>query len=436
MTEADFDVRSDSEKTEAACRYVIELILHAHEKSSVDWKEEKCGNRSIEVKQKYYDQVGRSTFIEAVRRLQEMGMVQAVWSYGHSDLEKIRYRIEQLPELYALVGKKPKSVLLREQYQFVSEYMEKANTSWIKAYYSDLLTKLDHGMFPDDLEKYGEMLFRCMDALDGLREPMFIRIFSSRYLGDFAQSSLKITPSKVFEMKLESRVVSIARKYHPQVDESMEKYQVLEQLYLDHYGQELTIKGELAITLQGRPINLAIFPYGTVLNTETLKQAEISQTQNIRKIITVENKANFVSMPFEEGTLIVFSHGFFSPLERDFLKKLEQVLEEQPGEPVQYVHTGDLDYGGIRIFQHIRKNIFPKLQPYRMDAEQYDRYLPYASEMEDATLDKLKQMDEPRLQPLIDRIIAEKKVIEQEQFLTIKVKNQYSQDQSAFHHDC
>jgi hypothetical protein len=150
----------------------------------------------------------------------------------------------------------------------------------------------------------------------------------------------------------------------------------------------------------------------------------------------VENKANFVSMPFEEGTLIVFSHGFFSPLERDFLKKLEQVLEEQPGEPVQYVHTGDLDYGGIRIFQHIRKNIFPKLQPYRMDAEQYDRYLPYASEMEDATLDKLKQMDEPRLQPLIDRIIAEKKVIEQEQFLTIKVKNQYSQDQSAFHHDC
>ena len=33
-------------------------------------------------------------------------------------------------------------------------------------------------------------------------------------------------------------------------------------------------------------------------------------------------------MPYEKGTLILFCHGFFSPLEREFLRELEGVLEQ------------------------------------------------------------------------------------------------------------
>ena len=182
----------------------------------------------------------------------------------------------------------------------------------------------------------------------------------------------------------------------------------------------MELKGELKIVLAGREVDLSQFPYGAVLNTETLKNAEISRKQDIRKIITVENKANYMSMPYEQGTLILFCHGFFSPLERDFLVKLErEVLEpaRQAGQEIEYWHTGDLDYGGVRIFRYIRTNIFPRIRPWQMDVEQYERYQEYALEMKPSSRRELKDMKEPLLQPLIDRIAAEGKVIEQECFL-------------------
>ena len=137
-------------------------------------------------------------------------------------------------------------------------------------------------------------------------------------------------------------------------------------------------------------------------------------------------------MPYEKGTLILFCHGFFSPLEREFLRELEGVLEQGtqdmeqfPGTEkagkcaagVEYYHTGDLDYGGVRIFKHIREHVFPKLQPLFMDAVQFDRYLDYGTDMEPSSWEKLKNVEEPLLQQLIDRILTTKKVIEQEVFL-------------------
>ena len=55
-----------------------------------------------------------------------------------------------------------------------------------------------------------------------------------------------------------------------------------------------------------------------------------------------------------------------------------------------------------------------------MDAEQFDRYLEYGSDIEKSSWEKLKDMEEPLLQPLIDRILTTKKVIEQEVFLIKK----------------
>lgn len=223
----------------------------------------------------------------------------------------------------------------------------------------------------------------------------------------------------MFEKKLKSRVISIGKKYHPMIDDAMGEHEILSQLYLESYAQELELKGELRILLNGKVLDLSMFPYGLVLNSATLKAAKIPIEQKIRKIITVENKANYISMPYEEGTLILFCHGFFSPREREFLAGLEKVLEvqRQAGAEIKYYHTGDLDYGGVRIFQYIRTRIFPLLLPLHMDVTQYERYLEYGMDMKSSALEKLKGMEEPLLQPLIDRILEKKKAVEQECFL-------------------
>ena len=394
--------------------YILNKIIDKYENSRNDWKQDKSGNRSFLVQgDQDYSRILPSDLAAEAKQLQQEGLIRVEWAVYGSDAARIYYFLDQMPEYYRRTGREPKRERWKRDLQTVDAHRQQARTPWLQEYYEKLLSRLEEGKRPADLEKYGEKLFVCLDALEKLREPVFIRVFSSRFLGG----------SKIFEKELMDRVVSIAADYHPLVDETMEKYQVLAQLYLESYTQELAVKGGLCIQLEGRNIDLAQFPYGTVLNTETLKRAHVPAQQKIRKVITVENKANFVSMPFEEGTFLIFSHGFFSPLEREFLVHVRQALEERGRDTaagnsrIAYFHTGDLDYGGVRIFKHIREHVFPDLQPLHMGIEDYERYLEYGSDIEESAWKKLREIREPRLQPLIERMLKERKTVEQECFL-------------------
>lgn len=118
----------------------------------------------------------------------------------------------------------------------------------------------------------------------------------------------------------------------------------------------------------------------------------------------------------------MFSHGYFSPKECRFLTELYQVLKKNR---VSYFHSGDLDYGGIKIFQHIRRVIFSELQPLQMDVDTYEAYQEFAEELETETLEKLKQVQDenPQIQELIRKLLETGKGIEQECFLIEKRGN-------------
>lgn len=101
------------------------------------------------------------------------------------------------------------------------------------------------------------------------------------------------------------------------------------------------------------------------------------------------------------------------------------MLKNQTSCEVQYFHSGDLDYGGIKIFQHIRRVIFPELQPLQMDVDTYEAYQEFAEELETETLEKLKQVQDenPQIQELIRKLLETGKGIEQECFLIEKRGN-------------
>ena len=415
---------------------LLDMILQKHEEHSSDWeKDDPVGSRNMKIQQSDYDTYGRSDLLKEARELEEQKLIKVKWMGGRADMEYVQYQLEQMPRIYEMAGRIPKLQRVRSEQaadlKLVETYAAEAESSWLKDYYGELSDQIHRGKSLKNLEKHGELLFQCLNALEKLTEPTFIRIFSS-----YALTDAKTRGSKVFKDQLQSRVICIAKKYHPMVEDTMNDRQVLEQLYLTDYSQELAVKGDLKLEQPDHQVvDLGKMPGGVILTTETLKSSKICGKQEIKKVITVENKANFAYMPYEKGTLILFCHGFFSPLEREFLQKLEEVLErgeqdmvQSPGLAkieecavgVEYYHTGDLDYGGVRIFKHIREHVFPKLQPLFMDAEQFDRYLEYGSDIEKSSWEKLKDMEEPLLQPLIDRILTTKKVIEQEVFLIKK----------------
>lgn len=401
---------------------LIEKIIYKYETSSRDWRGETAGNRSLRIQQKDFDEVGKSQLIREAAELEAQGIVRVKWFNNKTDIEKVFYSLEDIPKMYQMLGKISKSESLRHMKEYVSKQMIDVKKGWILDCYEEMIRQLENGTMPKNLlvsetglayeyskengveEASANLFCACLNSLDELREPIYKRIFSKYYLGN----------SKTFEKILQARIISQARKYHTDLDDNMNDSEVLSQLYIEEYSQELAVKGELILELNGVKIDLSAFIYGTVINSEMLRHSHIAVQQKIRKIITVENKANYMSMAYETGTLIIYTHGYFSPKERDFLKELEQLLREQG---VTYLHTGDLDYGGIRIFQYIRTHIFPKLQPYLMDVIQYEAYQSQGEKMVDSAWEKMKGVKEPLLQPLINKIVKEKIVIEQESFL-------------------
>ena len=91
--------------------------------------------------------------------------------------------------------------------------------------------------------------------------------------------------------------------------------------------------------------------YGTVINSQTMEHASVTDLSGCKRIMTIENKANYESMIFSEETLYIYCHGYFTPKEVRFLKKIPELADAD----CEFLHWGDMDYGGISIFQFIKR---------------------------------------------------------------------------------
>lgn len=419
--------------------YVIEKIIEKTERSSVDWKRGAAGSREFPLKdynRQDYRQVPGSVFVSEIRELELGGLVYCKWYQKYSELEWVRYRLEDLPEFYRRAGRREKYLRLELLEEYLATLEDGLHKDWLIKPVQVMRSQIADGKIPTELktvDKYLQSsstpvdnwqktasdsgylnLFAVLCGLDMMDAPVYKRVFSSRCLKDNIIGDRKIKASKVFEQAYEAGIISLAKQYHPDVDGNMDNTQILSQLGIEEYAQVLALKGPLRIALGGKQIDLAPFTCGAVLNSQTLTQAQPLPDPRIRRIITVENQANYETMSYEPETLIIFCHGYFTPRERGFLIKLRDCLS---GQPVEYYHTGDLDYGGICIFQYNRRRIFPELRPLYMDVEQYERYREKAEPLGEETVKKLRELEEPLLQPLIARMAADGMGIEQEQFM-------------------
>lgn len=412
--------------------WILGNIVKQIESGTESWRAESRGGKSLANEQgELYDKKHlKSDVLQEAEQLQHKNLIQIKWADGYrgSDIERIRYRLEDKEKFYALYQQEvdaeflPKQEKIRLYQEFLRNQLAQVKKLWIRAYYQDLLERSENKRKKDLLELLADekKYAPCFEGLDQLTESVFKRIFSKKYLGN----------TKTFEQEMQSHVISTAKKFCPDVEKEMDDTTVLQQLWIEEYAQELSLKGKLHFCLKEengstQEINTECYRFGTTVNSQTLEHAEIKEVQNIQKIVIFENKANYISAPYKDGILYLFSHGYFSPKECRFLKQLHQVLKNQTSCEVQYFHSGDLDYGGIKIFQYIRKTIFPELEPLQMDVETYEAYQEFTEVIDPETLEKLKRVQDenPKLQELIKRLIETEKGIEQECFLIEKRGN-------------
>ena len=412
------------QKIQSLSRYIIE-------KAECD--SYRAGTRSkqwhIEADQKLLDAVGgRSVLLRQAGELEKLtgisGKIIVKWKAVRTEIEKITVSPDAIPLLCQVEQiEDPRERQLLQMELTESWKSRVAQADWLIPYYDHILERLNSGKLVKDVPGLEDPLFFLfLNKTAEEREPLYRRAFSAQVcttwngIAQTKQSESKITPTKRFEKIYQSAVLSVLKQYSPLYEEGMSDEELLTAHGILTYAQTLEFKGAVSYRIDDGPaISTAAQIYGTMFNKQTLENAVPISIVGIRQIMTIENKANYEKMQFRPDTLYIFCHGFFSPLERKFLSRVVALA----GTDTEYFHWGDMDYGGIRIFKFLQKNLFPKLKPWKMDVTDYKMALQMGASisLETDKRERFEQMDAGVLTPLKEAILKNGKEIEQELLL-------------------
>lgn len=412
------------QKIQSLSRYIIE-------KAECD--SYRAGTRSkqwhIEADQKLLDAVGgRSVLLRQAGELEKLtgisGKIIVKWKAVRTEIEKITVSPDAIPLLCQVEQiEDPRERQLSQMELTESWKSRVAQADWLIPYYDHILERLNSGKLVKDVPGLEDPLFFLfLNKTAEERKPLYRRAFSAQVctiwngIAQTKQSESKITPTKRFEKIYQSAVLSVLKQYSPLYEEGMSDEELLTAHGILTYAQTLEFKGAVSYRIDDGPaISTAAQIYGTMFNKQTLENAVPTSIVGIRQIMTIENKANYEKMQFRPDTLYIFCHGFFSPPERKFLSRVVALA----GTDTEYFHWGDMDYGGIRIFKFLQKNLFPKLKPWKMDVTDYKMALQMGASisLETDKRERFEQMDAGVLTPLKEAILENGKEIEQELLL-------------------
>ena len=412
------------QKIQSLSRYIIE-------KAECD--SYRAGTRSkqwhIEADQKLLDAVGgRSVLLRQAGELEKLtgisGKIIVKWKAVRTEIEKITVSPDAIPLLCQVEQiEDPRERQLSQMELAESWKSRVAQADWLIPYYDHILERLNSGKLVKDVPGLEDPLFFLfLNKTAEERKPLYRRAFSAQVctiwneIAQTKQSESKITPTKRFEKIYQSAVLSVLKQYSPLYEEGMSDEELLTAHGILTYAQTLEFKGAVSYRIDDGPaISTAAQIYGTMFNKQTLENAVPISIVGIRQIMTIENKANYEKMQFRPDTLYIFCHGFFSPLERKFLSRVVALA----GTDTEYFHWGDMDYGGIRIFKFLQKNLFPKLKPWKMDVTDYKMALQMGASisLETDKRERFEQMDAGVLTPLKEAILKNGNEIEQELLL-------------------
>ena len=412
------------QKIQSLSRYIIE-------KAECD--SYRAGTRRkqwhIEADQKLLDAVGgRSVLLRQAGELEKLtgisGKIIVKWKAVRTEIEKITVSSDAIPLLCQVEQiEDPRERQLSQMELTESWKSRVAQADWLIPYYDHILERLNSGKLVKDVPGLEDPLFFLfLNKTAEERKPLYRRAFSAQVctiwngIAQTKQSESKITPTKRFEKIYQSAVLSVLKQYSPLYEEGMSDEELLTAHGILTYAQTLEFKGAVSYRIDDGPaISTAAQIYGTMFNKQTLENAVPISIVGIRQIMTIENKANYEKMQFRPDTLYIFCHGFFSPLERKVLSRVVELA----GTDTEYFHWGDMDYGGIRIFKFLQKNLFPKLKPWKMDVTDYKMALQMGASisLETDKRERFEQMDAGVLTPLKEAILKNGKEIEQELLL-------------------
>ena len=372
------------------------------------WKHPKVDRALIEAVGGREKLLEQAALLEKDKEIGGRGKFRVVWRDMGSDIEKLDYDISILPELCKREGvAEPREKQQKDLRRIIAWKEQILDYGWILPYYDDLIEKLQNGKEVSDIQD--EKLFQCLNAVVKQEKFVWERIFSANVLND----------SKAFKKEYKGRIYTILRDYSPYHIEGMSKDELFAMHEIHSYSQTLEWKGGLQYVINDEIyVDSSCNRYGTVINAQTIEHSVPYKLAACKKIMTIENKANYENMEYVDDTLYIYCHGYFAPKEVKFLKGILQIVDSE----CEFYHWGDMDFGGISIFQFIKEKVFPKILPYKMGEEDFREAIRLGAgiPLKEETREKLEKKDAGILEGLKQVILETGMTVEQEKLVKVR----------------
>ncbi|MCL2125720.1 MAG: DUF2220 domain-containing protein [Oscillospiraceae bacterium] len=326
--------------------------------------------------------IARKDINQAVFDMAEAGLVGYEWMRGQRNhiISGVWLRFEKIDSVYDLLERTPKGDEAEEAAAGLERLREMSAEQWVVDWadekLADIRKKRSIGnALPTDASERGDLL-KALSLLGGETE-VLERVFSIRCFGD----------SKRFERTVKSRLIRIVKKYLA-VEDNVTDEAALRLVGLSRYPEQFEFSGAVAISLPGGEIDYSPLPNGGALTNEDLSIGSLSIAPSIRRILSIENKANYVEYVRKgrsDEELVLFHGGQYSPAKRLFL---QQIVAAMPDNCL-FSHWGDIDFGGFSMLARLRREIFPDVRPYLMGKAELLKYADLCAKFDKGYADKL-----------------------------------------------
>jgi len=316
---------------------------------------------------------------QAVLDLTNKELIGFQWMRGQKNhiISKLWLNVDLVGKVYDQLGRRPKRDIVDDTLlqlndfltRIKAHYTTKFPVQWIYKWLEDSIEEISRkrsiGVILPEQQSERDDLFKAFSYLANNTElETLVRVFSMDCFGD----------SKHFELSVKSRLVRIIKKYLAQ--DNCTDEEALRLVGIVSYPEQFAFSGDLTIVLPKGSVNFALLPFGGTLTIDDVKSGQIIIAQNVKRVLTIENRANYVDYVHksqESNELVLYHGGQFSPAKRIFFQKVVSSLPSG----CNFYHWGDIDYGGFLMLARLRREIFSAIKPWRMNQNELVKYMKF-----------------------------------------------------------
>jgi hypothetical protein len=287
-------------------------------------------------------------------------------------IEKVSLNTLKLEDIYKDLKREQKQSMEDSAISILGPYMSEQN--WLGGFSKDIVQKLQE---KKSIKKYFDIedLKTMSDVLEALywiiRQDSEIpkRVFSVYHFKD----------SKRLE-KIETKLVRIMIDFGG-FDGELD---VLAEANIIRNPSYVYLKGSGSFTINDQSLDLEKLCGGIGLSISLIENLMVDNLM-VNRVLTIENLTTFHSYK-PNNELVIYLGGYHNLIRRKLLFKLYEFNKEIP-----FYHWGDIDLGGFRILNHLKKMTGIPFKSYLMDRETLVKYKDHLNGIDkESYLDSLK----------------------------------------------